>query len=164
MLNEHNNYLNNKNFIHFGNSTILSKLNYNPSKGFNLNKPKNALWASLYLDSKPYKSIWEEYCLKNKMSHKISEYTLFRIKTNAKILIINSFNDLFRIDEKYIHKNLISKNLITQNILKIDNIRNDFDGIFITQRGLEECSNIFYEWEVESLALFTSDVVVKLHI
>lgn len=163
MLNKLSHSISSSTFIHFGNSTILTELEYNANKDFNLNKPKNALWASPYTHDKPYKSDWEEYCIRNKMSNKVSEYTLFRLKSNSKILIINSFSDLLSMDEKYIHKELISNDIVTQNILKIENITNDFDGLFISQKGLKECSNIFYEWEVESLALFTSNVVVKLY-
>lgn len=162
MLNKYNTYISSITFIHFGNSTILSGLKYNSSNNFNLNKPQLALWACPYTNNQQFKSDWEEYCVKNNIKHKVSEYTLFRLKSNSRILVINSFSDLVNLDDKYIDKELISNSKITKNILNIKNIEDDFDGLFITKNGLSECSNIFYDWEVPSLALFSSDVIVKL--
>lgn len=162
MLHNYSHYISCMTFIHFGNSTILTDLKYNPNKNFTLNKPLNALWASPYTPDKHYKSDWEEYCIKNRIANKVEEYTLFRLKSDAKILIIDSAKGLLSIDEKYIRKDFNFNTPITHNVLKIENIAIDFDGIFITEKGLQECKYIFPEWEVESLALFTSDVVVKL--
>lgn len=148
-------------FIHFGNSQLRSDFTYNPCNEFINNKPKDALWASIFTPETNTRSSWEEYCLNNNLQEKINDFVLFRLKSNAKILILNSFDELLNLNHKYINKEFIYNN--PKNVLNIKNISQDFHGLLVTQNCLQECPGIFGSWEVESIALFSSNIIVKLH-
>ena len=151
-------------FIHFGNDQLLRGVTYNPSRGHLVNKPTKALWSSQYIKDSATKSTWEMYCLKNNLTKNTADFVFFRLKSNARILVIDRFEDLSNLEERYINKKLFNKKKFNETILNFENIYSDYHGIYVTQNGLKSCPIIFREWETESLALFTSDIIVKLNI
>lgn len=130
-----------------------------------LNKPDGGLWAScVYLDS------WRMWCeSENFRVSRLDTWTKFELRPDARILIINSYEDLIRIQEKYPYQ---SSELPLGKLIDFESIEKDgFDGVYLTENGNLECHDFRYEftddsfmtapnlnsWDVESLVLFNLD-------
>jgi hypothetical protein len=97
---------------------------------------------------------------------------VFELKSDARILIINSYEDLIKVQKKYSYQRNKLPIFCQENLIDFESIERDgYDGVYLTENGNLECHNFRYEfiddsfmtapnlnsWDVESLVLFNLD-------
>lgn len=133
-----------------------------------LNKPDGGLWASsVHLDS------WRVWCESEGFRESsLNTWTVFELKSDARILIIDSYEDLIKVQKKYSYQRSKLPIFCQENLIDFESIEKDgYDGVYLTENGNLECHNIRFEviddsfmtttnlnsWDVESLVLFNLD-------
>lgn len=120
-------------------------------------KPAGGLWASPYTPDEEYSSVWHEWCDFN-MPGWIKEYgVVFELKSDTKILVIDSLEDLKNCCTKYGINTSLGK------VLDFEKIAINYDCIFLTTNGeistRYEHEYSLYGWDVESLLVLNIDCV-----
>lgn len=157
-----------------------------------INKPYGGLWASVYTPDEIYKSSWQEYVYffddvqglirKKHYKNKKTVSSVFSLKPNARILMVNSLDDYKRIctfaKRKLIKLKYDWLDINEINYLDYDILSSAFDGIYLTRRGAEELTGFnigirysiqheynknynMSDWSTESLCLFNYDCIDK---
>lgn len=130
-------------------------------KNNNFVKPTGGLWASPYTPGNMCISPWYEWC-SYEMPHWIENHgVVFELKDNAKVLVINSKEDLKKTFEKYKY----DSDIAIFQILDFEKIAQDYDCIYLTARGemVTRFSHDYtlYGWDVESLLVLNIDCVIN---
>ena len=142
-----------------------------PLDNFSL-KPTGGLWASKF--NLPYGKIcpWFDYLLDARgIARSISEYrdltkaTIFTLKENANILVINKTAQILELAEKYpSYHHLLNHNFeISEKttLFDFENISKIYDGIYINYENIyyENKSTVFDTWSVDILLLFNLNCI-----
>lgn len=142
-----------------------------PLDNFSL-KPTGGLWASKF--NLPYGKIcpWFDYLLDARgIARSISEYrdltkaTIFTLKENANILVINKTAQILELAEKYpSYHHLLNHNFeISEKttLFDFENISKIYDGIYINYENIyyENKSTVFDTWSVDTLLLFNLNCI-----
>ena len=97
-----------------------------------LNKPNGGLWGSP-IDSEWG---WKDWCdCENFRQDTFGTYTKWRLRNPNKILVIDSYDDLVRVMNKYGD----NYSQISGYYLNFSKIKEDYDGMMLTARGNAEC-------------------------
>lgn len=123
-----------------------------------INKVIGGVWASP-LHSKYG---WAEWCnAEDFRLRTLSQHFLFTLKRNAKIYVIDTFDDLKKIST--------AKNILGQKCINFITLyQQKYDGIFVTANAVSALRNDMYgyagltSWDVESICIFNSDVIVPI--
>jgi hypothetical protein len=150
-------------FIHYGEQ--LTRENFHPIKDRMsiINKPYGGLWSSP-IDSKWG---WKNWCESEDFRvDTLWRYTIFKLKPDTKILIIDSLLDFIHVWEKY---SIPRRNdLITTWVLSFEKIQEDgYKGVYLTESGNSECHRTYFgtcdgdlnAWDCESMILFDLDCI-----
>ena len=194
--------LQNKIFIHHGSSFLSKAAKYHnnpltdeminevinsPYMQSYFNKQFNGLWSCIFTPDKKYNSAWSKFVHNTKVRNtkSLNSFFTFKLKGNSKVLIINSFEDLLKLDAKYIftkintrkeelskqlmnttpsypeYFNLLSEHFRCKHIILLNpyTISEDFDALFVTESAIFNLKESFDTWGVEALLVFNLDVV-----
>ncbi len=158
-----------KQYITIGNPIISKDLFRNilrPLDNFSF-KPTGGLWASEFISNFNKISPWYDYL---KEAKSIATYMLqykdlklasiFTLKENANILIIDSVNQILELSKKYpsYHHILTNNNNI---IFDFEEISRKYDGIYLNYNNLlyQTTINTFDSWNVNTLLIFNLDCI-----
>lgn len=158
-----------KQYITIGNPIISKDLFRNilrPLDNFSF-KPTGGLWASEFISNFNKISPWYDYL---KEAKSITTYMLrykdlklasiFTLKENANILIIDSVNQILELSKKYpsYHHILTNNNNI---IFDFEEISRKYDGIYLNYNNLlyQTTINTFDSWNVNTLLIFNLDCI-----
>lgn len=149
-----------KNWIFISNDKI-TKEKFNRIQNDSFIKPKGGLWLSPYTKDNEYTSQWH-YFLTNEMdiNTKGMKGTIISIKENAKILVIDSLDDLKKIFEKYELIDEITSRFF--RILDFEKIAEDYDAILLTEKGQWDTrlsQPNLYGWDIESMLVMNLDII-----
>lgn len=159
----------NKKYIMVGSPIISKELFRNvlrPLDNYNF-IPNGGFWASDYIDE--YKiSEWNKYL------HQIPELadaknttqsTIFTLKDDAKILTIETADDILSLSKKYpsYHHTLGYIDDITDRttLFDFEMLSKDYDGIYLNYKNIskENKTMVFKDWVVNTLLLFNLDCI-----
>ncbi len=143
------------------NKKDLSKDKFSPIiNEYGFCKPDGGLWASEFIDDS---SDWINYVYTWKIiDEEYHQSIIFTLKNNTKIYIIDSYEDLLNIIDKYPIK---YENIrINHTFINFEVMSKDYDGIKMTKKGHIETSSIFlnpnlYGWDCECILLFNLDCI-----
>ena len=158
-----------KQYITIGNPIISKDIFRNilrPLDNFSF-KPTGGLWASEFISNFNKISPWYDYL---KEAKSIATYMLqykdlklasiFTLKENANILIIDSANQILELSKKYpsYHHILTNNNNI---IFDFEEISRKYDGIYLNYNNLlyQTTINTFDSWNVNTLLIFNLDCI-----
>lgn len=126
------------------------------------NKPLGGLWGS------PTDSDfgWKDFCKREEFgTEKLETYTLWKVKDNADIYVINSAEDLTSLLDVY---GYLEDPRYRKYLVDYNKMSRDYDGIFLTDKGNWEChSYIEYKngftdlnaWDCESIVVWNPNVI-----
>jgi len=128
------------------------------------NKPQGGVWASPYTPEEKYCSPWIKFCCENDEDEWIQNCYLVFPEDNAKIAVIDSLKDYERLLAHYGRIIRTPKGRALR-VLDFEKLAKDFDGLWVTEDGLAECSNNFllehrygitslWGWDLESIIWF----------
>ena len=155
-------------FITFGFHVDKAKINPISDEVWpGLEKPKGGLWAS------PVDSIfgWKDWCEGEDFhTDRLKTWTKFKISPEAKILVINSYDDLVEVARKYSERRFDLSPYDSDRVLKFVKMQEDgYSGVFLTYRGHRENHLIWDRrspvccglntWDCESIILFDPEVI-----
>ena len=117
------------------------------------NKPRGGLWASP-LSSKLG---WGEWCASEDFNVKsLNSHFMFKIKRNAKIYIIDTIEDLKKL-EIPTHRDSLYPIQLDFSIL----LKEGYDGVFATENAVVSLRNeALGSWDVESICIFNTNIVI----
>ena len=146
-------------YIHLGNEE-LSEFFFNPIRNrVGWIKPTGGLWCSEYKEDTI--SSWHEWChAENFHEGRLDCGTIFEIKDNARIFIIDKFSDLLYLSEHYELKDGVISTFLSS--LDFESIAKDYDAIKLTENGEHETrftKPSLYGWDVESMLIMNFDIV-----
>lgn len=134
-----------------------------------LNKPDGGLWCS------PVESKWgwKDWCTAEDFrSDSLGSGTKFKIKKDAKLLVISCYDDLLAALRKYGIGDRSYFHLTATKILDFDAIiRDGYDGMYLTETGNYQChlpmngpmwASDLNAWDCESLVLFNKDIIYDI--
>lgn len=161
--------MDNKKYIMVGAPTISKDLFRNvlrPLDNYNF-IPSGGFWASDYIDNCEI-SAWNKYLHQIPElaeAKDINQSTIFTLKEDAKILKIESYNDILLLAEKYPSYHHILGFIEDINDRKIsfdfEMLSKDYDGIYVNYKNIsqENKTMIFKDWVVNTLLLFNLDCI-----
>lgn len=126
------------------------------------NKPLGGLWGS------PTDSDfgWKDFCEREDFgTEKLGTYTLWRLKDNANIYVINSVEDFISLLDDY---GCLEDPRFKNYIIDYNRMSKNYDGIFLTDKGNWAChSYVQYKdgysdlnaWDCESIVVWNPGVV-----
>lgn len=124
------------------------------------NKPYGGLWASP-VDSE---LSWKKWCNDNGFHlEKLQVPFMFKISRDAKIYVIDDFEDLKKVALK---RSAYIKNFLYIDYKLLEQL--GFDGIFVTANAASslKCLPYPYEgidsWDCESICIFNKDIVIPI--
>lgn len=135
-----------------------------------LNKPGGGLWCS----PKDSNWGWRDWCESEKFRlDRLNKYSTFRLKEKAKVLVIESLEDLEDIMVGFGRLQKIAMGSVLYPDMKCidwDNIKNYFDAVLLTEKGNEEChlpyalnSSMEYidlnSWDCESMVILRWEAI-----
>ena len=193
-------------FIHHGNDFIDKNLSYHNDKLTEKtikevqespymqkihNKSLYGLWTCTYKPNKKYKSDWEKFAHSSKLRNKneLSNFCIFEVKEDSKILELNSKRDIINLDPKYAYvkisteKKELGQELMSTEItspkyfyllqkyykekdiilLNAKEIAKDFDALYLSDEVISEARDSFSLWDVETLLIFNLDIIKEVN-
>lgn len=139
-----------KEYIHYGSDKFdinkFNRINYKDVFPIRTIKPYGGLWAS------PVDSSWNwcDWCIQNDFNlDKLNEYFKFKLKNDAKVLYVNSIDD---IKKYYINTNGF-------DYIDFEHILLDcYDAMEVTMNS--EIYFTLYGWDVDTLLIFNPNCIV----
>lgn len=131
-------------------------------------KPSGGFWASEHANNIGYISDWFSYLLDaNSIARykNLNQSTIFTLKDNAKILIINNYEKTLELARKYpSYHHLLgyySKINNSNSIFDFEKLSKDYDGVYIDFKYFNNQMNtkVFDAFSVSSLLLFNLDCI-----
>ncbi|WP_139187803.1 hypothetical protein [Bacillus tuaregi] len=124
-----------------------------------INKPKGGFWLSEYTPNQKFPSHWHWLAKSNGYSLKPNNY-IYILTDHPNIFIIKNKADYNKLISFYCIKYsnpLISE--ISLNCIDFEELNKDWNGIYLTENGLEETSTCFEHpnfssWDCSSLIIF----------
>lgn len=114
-----------------------------------LNKPLGGLWTSTY--EKEYGSDWLQWTLGNDFYDDVPKAWLLKPRSDLRVLLIDSYNDLVSKMDKYISRD---KRFTFTYSIDFEEISKEYDVIHLTSRGEIETRFTtdyhLYGWDCES--------------
>jgi hypothetical protein len=157
-------------YIHYGNNVYDPNKVIQNKQGYIGSKPDKGLWGSRI----NAKWGWKDWCKSEGYSQRfgLKFGFKFRLKSSARIFVINSLSDYLRMPEKY----LISyqEQFDDKKYICIDweKLSIDYDGLLLTYDGYCEISDLldiperdgiyrksFNSWDCETLLVFSLDCI-----
>ena len=145
-----------KNYIHYGHTKFDKDL-FTKIKNVDCStKPRGGLWASdIYT-----KYGWKEWCNENEFRDcdKENSFT-FTLSDNAKILYIESVNDLQslpKVDDKF------GINFSSWILLDFEKLAEIYDAVEVSISSDFDLYYQLYGWDCDSIVIMNPDVVVEL--
>lgn len=125
-----------------------------------INKPVGGLWSSPYTPGKKYISDWDRFCKEENFDKEDwSKGIIFKLKDNARIYTIDSYEDLTVLVNKYPNE----KSIIRTDALDFNKIAEDYDAIHLTEEGQWKTRNTYpntlYGWDCETLLVLNYDSI-----
>ena len=155
-------------FIHLVNNELYELNPIDNFSGF-ANKPIGGLWASAYkLDEFGHRSNWERYAYASEIRfYEEYEYIRFKIKCSSIVLIINSLEDLDKLDRKLFNSIATTKDGNKYLCLNFELIAEMYDAFYLTENGEKELSCIgpeygyvpFNYWDCDTLIVFNKNAI-----
>ena len=146
-------------FIHWDNIAYLERFFKKPFNGrFHLNKPAGGLWASPIGSNHS----WRKYAESFRGEEHFKKSFTFSLKDSARVLIIDSREDIKKIP--------IIKHDLDDLSLKFDfqKLVKKYDAIFLTEKGERRTRHhhpmSFYGWDCESILVFNKDIIVPVEL
>lgn len=144
----------------FINKEYLDESRFSPVTNINFIKPEGGLWIAPYNENSKYSSGWEEFLINEIGSDtKGLKGTILSIKPDAKILTIDSLEDLVKVLENYEYKN---NPIRFTKLLDFEKLSKDYDAIFLTEKGQYETRlsipNL-YGWDIECMLVMNFDIL-----
>lgn len=135
----------------------------------NFYKPNGGLWSSEFISRIYCISEWHDYLLyedQETASYKnINAGAIFTLKSNAKILNIDSEEKIIELSQKYPswHYILTHYDNPKLNIIDFEALSKDYDGVevSINKLGYNEPGLTFSSWSVNTLLLFNLNCIEK---
>lgn len=175
-------------FISFNKSGGIKKSKFKEIYSSFQNKPGGGLWASMYTPENKYISAWQLYIDSHRAEgvspRKASRCAvLFNLKNDAKIPVIDSWEDYKKIENAFSYKKIHEKmgtplpDDIPGDLIDYEIMSMFYDGIYVTKNGILDAGDIYWsdswwnmvhrhEWETnlisfgcESLCLFNLDCI-----
>lgn len=157
-------------FVHYGTNKIKENLFKVIKNRRGWNKPQGGIWAS------PLNSnhSWRRFCLDENFNiGTLKKHILFKINSNSKIYIINSYLDLIKL-KKYFIFNV--DRIFNEIMIDYEKMMKDgYDGIYLTEDGEHDtrfspygrygydCSMNgkldLYGWDCESIVIFNKSII-----
>ena len=122
-------------------------------------KPTGGLWTSTYTPNDEYPSAWVKWCIKEQPEW-IKDINFFLLipKENVNVFIINSFDDLKYLCERFIWPKADSiSDVKIFAPLDWEEIAEYYDGVMLTEKGERETRHSYpslYGWDCESTLWF----------
>ena len=145
-----------KNYIHYGH-TKFDKSVFNQIKNVDCStKPKGGLWAS----DVESEHGWKEWCNENEFRDcdKENSFT-FTLSDNAKILYIESVNDLQSLPKG---KDKFGLNFSSWCLLDFEKLEETYDAVEVSISSDFDLYYKLYGWDCDSIVIMNPDVVVEL--
>lgn len=143
-------------FIHQGSDIIDETIRIKPREFRRMSKPDFGFWVAPEIEG--YVSTWdkwcqdEDYCLPHRDNDKIIK---MKIKPSARILIIDSYEDLEKVFHEY--------PLAECHQLDWVKISENYDAVYLTEEGQYSTRMTtplnLYGWDLESAVIFNYDVI-----
>lgn len=162
-LNESKTNISNIIFVAFGNDKFdINKVKPVDTNGIYTimrNKPSGGVWASPLTS----KNGWADWCNSNEFRLKtLSKHFIFSLKPNAKIYVIDDFEDLKQIST-------VPNYQLQQKSINFDSlVKNGYDGIFVTANAASKLRYVgkvyagLDTWDVESICVFNPEVIIPM--
>lgn len=166
--------MNNKKYIMVGAPIISKEIFRNvlrPLDNYNF-IPNGGFWASDYINEFEI-SAWNKYLEQRKEiadAKDTTQSTIFTLKEDAKILTIETANDILELSKKYPSYHHILGYIDVLNDKKIcfdfEMLSKDYDGIYVNYKNIyhENKNFTFDQWEVNTLLLFNLDCIKEYQI
>lgn len=163
--------------VHSGDK--LSEVNFieiwNEDEYGSVYRPQGGYWLSEYTPNDEFPSIWLKWIYANDEPmvvefHSRPYYSIYQIKEEAKLYLINTYHDLLKLIIKY--------PLIEGRVTYIDfeKVAREWDGIYLTRKGFDSCEypdkNVLLQynvlegneptlkgWEIPSLVVFNPEIL-----
>ena len=159
----------NKEYIMIGTNTITKDIFRKVLRPLNNYSfiPNGGFWASEYIDDEKI-SQWFQYLLNNTEiieKKDINSAVIFTLKNNTKLLIINNYYQILELAKKYpsYHHILGYNDEITERTTSIDfeKLSKHYDCVYIDYKNIqnENKTNVFREWDINTLLLFNLDCI-----
>ena len=141
-------------YIHYG-SNHFEKEKFQQIEndiGSPINKPKGGLWACKLKGS--HTSEWHDWCLsENFRLNKLKTSFIFELDSDANVFEITCDNDIMRLYEF---------NVINQGNIDWVKLRNlGYDAVYV-ELFSDNCFDIFYGWDCDSLLVLNPDCVIEI--
>lgn len=161
--------MNNKKYITVGAPIISKDLFRNvlrPLDNYSF-IPNGGFWASDYLNEYQI-SDWNkylQYATEVAQAKNTTESTIFTLKDDAKILTIETYEDIIKLSQKYPSYHHIlgyTKDIDDKkSSFDFEMLSKDYDGIYVNYKNIskENKTMIFNDWEVNTLLLFNIDCI-----
>lgn len=162
--------MDNKEYIHIGSPIITKDLFRQVLRPLNnfLYMPSGGLYACEYKGPQKI-SAWYNFLLSEEELSKQKNRevaSLFTLKENANILLLDNYNKVFELTDKYpsYHQKLSYIFPITEDstLFDFESLSEDYDGIYVNYHSFihdRPTTTIFNDWSVDTLLLFNLDCI-----
>lgn len=153
----------------------LEAIKFNKVKNNSINqfdRPTGGLWSCVFDENDEYKSQWVKFCCFNMNEWLTEKCVKFKLKEDAKILVVNSYEKVKSLVSEYPRSmDEVKSNLfdLDKKYVDFEKLSKDCDGIFVDfdwyrkfrleHNESAEYSHIFEQWNVSSLLLFNIDCI-----
>ena len=151
-----------KKWVTLGKKSLNKEYFIKPRNRSHFIKPLGGLWASPLKIQGNFISAWHEWCYYNMEEWLDDNAVVYELKDNAKILTIDSLNDL----EEVLKTDYVdSKFGTSEKNLNFQTLANKYDAIYLTEKGEAETrwsENNLYGWDCESLLILNFDCIENI--
>ena len=135
------------------------------SDEFDFSKPTGGLWLCPYLGN-DNPSEWTDFVEENKMTKDISHITVFKLKEDARILILD---DPYEFEREYGEFIDYREGRLARSNIKFDEVKKEYDAFFVDGSVVTLLSGVscaftpvrLYGWDVESLYIMNPDILIE---
>lgn len=135
------------------------------SDDLDFNKPAGGLWLCPYLGNN-YPSDWVGFVEDNCMARDVSNITVFKLKDDAKILILKDPYEFEKEHGKFID---YRAGRLARSNIKFDEMKKEYDAFFVDGSIVKLLSGTscafgpvrLYGWDVETLYVMNPDILIE---
>lgn len=145
-----------KKYIHYGNEEFKRE-KFEPIKNRSMMaKPLGGFWASP-VDSE---RSWKEFCERDGVACDMTKSFTFSLSENARVLSINSVDDLAKLPVDTKGPNSLCLALGLDPIPDFEELAKNFDAIEVSISSDGRLYDKLYGWDVDSICIFNPEVIV----